>query len=56
MSKDPNWQTLKGKVAAAFTALRSGINARGPVGFDKGEALEKVDKTGARGFPPLADQ
>jgi hypothetical protein len=45
MSKTPDWQTLKGHVAAAFTALRKdGINARGPVGFDKGEAIEKVAK------------
>ena len=45
MTRTPDWQTLKRHVAAAFTALRKdGINARGPVGFDKGEAIEKVAK------------
>jgi hypothetical protein len=51
MSKTEQWQLLKGKVGAAFEALRkNGIHARGPIGFDKGEAIEKVDNAGARGF------
>ncbi len=46
------WHTLKGRVAAAFGALRKGgIYARGPVGFDQSEALEVVARPGDdRGF------
>jgi len=51
MTMTPDWQTLKGHVTAAFAALRKdGIYARGPVGFDKGEALAKVAEADARGF------
>jgi hypothetical protein len=47
-----SWKTLKGRVAAAFTALlEDGIHARGPVGFDKSEAVDKVARAdGDRGF------
>jgi hypothetical protein len=45
MTAASDWQSLKAHVAEAFEALRKdGVNARGPVGFDQREALEKVVK------------
>jgi hypothetical protein len=38
-----DWTELKARVAKAFLSLRGdGINARGPIGFDQREALDKV--------------
>jgi hypothetical protein len=47
-----DWRTLKARVAAAFVALRNeGINARGPVGFDQDEAVQKLSLPGThRGY------
>lgn len=47
-----DWARLKARIGKAFLSLRGdGINARGPVGFDQREALDKVWQPGKfRGY------
>jgi hypothetical protein len=52
MSATSDWAELKARITRAFLSLKAdGINARGPIGFDQREALEKLwNPTKFRGY------